>query len=108
MLGRSAGLTEQKLAYLSAEEPPAGVYDTAEWTIVRYARRLTNMEPIDDDLYSELERHFEQRQIIELAFTVGLNNLVSRFHATFHTDLDEATSDQVAVACPVPLPPPPG
>lgn len=107
MLGRSAGLTEQKLAYLSAETPPPGVYDASEWAIVRYARQLTRMEPIDDDLYGELEHHFEQRQIIELAFTVGLNNLVSRFHATFHTDLDETTSDALAVSCPLPLPPPP-
>lgn len=74
---------------------------------MRYARRLTRMQPIDDELYGELERNFSQRQLIELAFTVGLNNLVSRFHATFQTDLDETTSDQLAATCPVTLPPRP-
>jgi hypothetical protein len=28
---------------------------------------------------------------MDLCFTVGLANLVNRFHATFHTDVDEST-----------------
>jgi alkylhydroperoxidase family enzyme len=92
------------MAHVADEEPPPGVYSESEAAIVRFSRRLTRMEPIDDPLYAELERHFSQTQLIELTFYVGLNNLVSRFHATFHTDLDAAMSGQVASACPVPLP----
>lgn len=107
MLGRSAGLTEEQMAHLGDDNPPPGVYSQSEAAIVRFSRRLTRMEPIDDEFYAELERHFTRTQLIELTFYIGMNNLVSRFHITFHTDLDETTSEQLAAACPLPLPPRP-
>ena len=66
------------------------------------------MEPIDDDLYAELERHYPTAQIMELCFTVGLSNIVNRFHATFHTDLDDDTAAEFRIGSPLPLPPLPG
>jgi len=72
---------------------------------VRYARASTLLRPIDDELYDELTRHFDTRQIIELCMTVGLANQVNRFHATFLTDLDEATEAALGSRCPLPLPP---
>ncbi len=92
------------MAHLGDETPPPGVYSESEAAIVLFSRRLTSMEPIDDELYAELERHFTRTQLIELTFYIGMNNLVSRFHMTFHTDLDESTSEQLAAACPLPLP----
>lgn len=108
MLGRSTGLSEEKLAHLLDDPLPGGVYDDAERVAIRYARRSTRMEPIDDALYAELELHFPTAQIIELCFTVGLSNVVNRFHATFHTDLDAETSAELRTGSPLPLPPLPG
>jgi hypothetical protein len=60
-----------------------------------------------------LASHFSQQQIIDICLTVGLSNMVNRFHATFLTDLDEATTaeaeagDRLAGSCPIPRPPPP-
>lgn len=101
------GLTEEQLRYVGADPLPPGVYDDAEATVVDYARRSTRMEPIDDELYGRLERHFSKRQQIELCFTVGMSNMVNRFHATFLTELDPETGRAVAEACPLPVPPSP-
>ncbi len=91
--------------HLLDDPVPPTVYDDAERIAIVYARRSTRMEPIDDDLYAELERNFPTQQIMELCFTVGLSNVVNRFHATFHTDLDVETADEFRAGSPLPLPP---
>ena len=39
------------MRYLTAEELPQEVYSPAEAAIVRYAQKLTRLEPIDDDYW---------------------------------------------------------
>ena len=66
------------------------------------------------DTYGALARHFSPQQVMDIALTVGLSNMINRFHATFRTDLDADTirdaeaGDAVAGACPIPRPRPPG
>jgi hypothetical protein len=40
-------------------------------------------------------------------FTVGVANVINRFHATFLTDLDADTLDELGDGPPLPLPPRP-
>lgn len=113
MLGRSVGLTEAQMRHLTDDPLPDGVYEPAEAAIVRYAQKLTRLEPIDAATYGDLQRHFSSEQLIDLCLTVGLSNMVNRFHATFLTDLDAETvaaveaGDRIAGACPIPRPGPP-
>lgn len=93
VLGRSAGIPEEKLAGIGADPLPDGVYEPDEAAIIRYSRASTRLEPITDEIYGSLAAHFDTRQLIEICMTVGLSNLINRFHATFLTDLDEAVSD---------------
>ena len=72
-----------------------------------YARRLTRMEGIDDQLYGRLRDFLTEAGVIELCLIVGTANLVNRFHATFHTDVDAWTDGALGDACPLPLPPRP-
>jgi hypothetical protein len=65
------------------------------------------MEPIDDDLFARLQRHFSLEQVMELCFTVGVANVINRFHATFLTDLDAETVEEMGNTPPLPLPPHP-
>ena len=102
VLGRSAGLTEEQLRHLGDDPLPPGIYDDAEAAVVAYAQRSTRLEPIDDDLYGRLATHFTPQQVVEVCFTVGLSNMINRFHATFLTDVDPETMEAVAVACPLP------
>lgn len=107
LLGRAAGLTEEKLAHLGDDPLPEGLYEDDEAAIVRYSQRLTRMSVIDGDTYGALAAHFDDRQLIELCFTVGLANMVNRFHATFLTDLDPWVEGALGGSCPLAYPPVP-
>ena len=109
MLGRSVGLSEEKIRHIGDEEPPEDVYAPAERAIVCYARTSTLPIAVDDDTYGALDKHYSREQILELWAVVGVANIINRFHATFHTDVDEKTLDVVEAgnrvpgACPVKL-----
>ena len=103
VLGRSAGLSEDKIRHIGDDPLPEDVYDDAERAIVEYAQRSSRLEPITDDLFGRLSAHFDRKQIIEICFTVGLSNLINRFHATFLTDVDPETNEVLAPSCPLPM-----
>jgi alkylhydroperoxidase family enzyme len=107
-LGRSVGLNEDQLAGLVNPELTDPPFSPVEQLVVRYARRLTRLEPIDDHLYAELRQAFSLQQIMELCSTIGISNVVNRFHATFHTPLDDRTRDALGATSPIPLPEQPG
>jgi len=107
LLGRSVGISDQKISHLGDDPLPDGVFEPSEAVIVRYSQISTRMQPITDELYAELARHFDVQQIIELCMTVSLSNQVNRFHATFLTDLDEHLANAFGSSCPLPLPPHP-
>ncbi len=107
LLGRAAGLTEEKLAHLGDDPLPPDLYEPDEAAIIRYAQRSTRMDVVDDATYGPLREHFDDRQIIEICFTVGLSNMINRFHATFLTELDPTTQELVKDSCPLAFPVPP-
>ena len=102
------------MRHLNDDPLPDGVYDDPQAAIIRYAQKSTRSEPIDDATYGDLTRHFSTQQIMDICLTVGLSNMVNRFHATFQTDVDEATiaaveaGDAIAGVCAIPIPKPPG
>jgi alkylhydroperoxidase family enzyme len=106
LLGRAAGIDDEQLAHLGDDPLPAGLFDDERAAVVRYSQASTRMLAIDDDLYTDLQRHFDPTQIVELCFVVGFSNMVNRFHATFLTAVDDSTTAALADACPLPLPPP--
>jgi alkylhydroperoxidase family enzyme len=106
-LGRSLGIDDTQLAHLGDHPLPEDLYDDVQQAIVRFAQRSTRMDPIDDDLFAELSEHFDTRQLMELCLTVGISNIVNRFHALFRTPLDDETVTVLGASCPLPLPPEP-
>lgn len=96
------------MQHLTDDPLPVGIYDDTQSAIIRYAQKSTRLEPIDDGTYGSLQQHFDNRQIIDLCMTVGLSNMINRFHATFHTDVDKSTLAEVEAgntgSCPIPLP----
>lgn len=101
------------MRHLTDDPLPDGVYDPAQAAIVRFAQKSTRLEPIDDATYNALAAHFSVPQMVDITLTVGLSNMVNRFHATFRTDVDEATleavkaGDAIGGVCAIPLPKPP-
>ena len=105
MLSRAAGISEEKLAAVMADPFPDGVYEPHEAAVVAFARASTLMQPIDDRMWSALDEHFDNEQKLEIIMTVGLDQMVSRFHAAVHTEVDDWILDQVPEqSCPVRLP----
>jgi alkylhydroperoxidase family enzyme len=107
VLGRSAGLDEAQLTHIADDPLPPDVYSDEERAIVGYARASTRSQSIDDALYTHLSAFLSTHQLIELCFTVGLANVINRFHATFLTDIDPETTRALGDSCPLPLPEPP-
>lgn len=104
MLGRSTGISDEKIRHLRDDPLPEGIFDPDEAAIVRYSQASTLMKPITDELYDLLRRYFDTIQIMELWATVSLSNQVNRFHATFLTDVDDELLDAIGSSCPLPLP----
>lgn len=107
MLGRSVGLSEGQMSHLTDEEPPEGVYSESEAALVRYARTSTETIAISDELYEEISSHYDLEQIMEIWAVVGVANTINRFHATFHTEVDEEIMESLDPAsCPIAIPSP--
>jgi len=100
------------MRHLTDDPLPSDIYSGEQAAIIRYAQKSTRLEVIDDVTYGDLQKHFTQQQIIDLCLTVGLSNMINRFHATFQTDVDESTLAEVAAgnagSCPIALPKRPG
>ena len=72
-----------------------------------FCRESTLVQPIDDATWAALRQHSTTQQVLEIASTCGLNQMISRFHAAVRTDVDAETMDQLGTSCPVRLPDPP-
>ena len=107
MLGRSIGISEEKLRHLGDDPLPDGIYSKAEAAIVRYAQRSTRMLNIDEATYMALTKQFSVEQIIDICLNVGLAQITNRFNATFLTDVDDyileanEKAGRPAAACPI-------
>jgi alkylhydroperoxidase family enzyme len=102
MLGRSVGINDEEIGWMSeAESSP--LFDATDRLVIRYAEVLTRENRVDEKLYAELAARFPREELVELCLTVGLAALVNRVHATFRTDLDSSTRTSVGDApfCPI-------
>ncbi|MCD2192983.1 hypothetical protein LQ327_06220 [Actinomycetospora endophytica] len=96
-------MTDEEMSHLLDDPLPEGMFSPAEAAIIVFARTSTWMQPITDEIYANLQEHFDTKQIMEISFTVGLDQLISRFHATVRTDLDGVTAEATN-ACAVRIP----
>ena len=82
---------------------PAGLageraYGPVDRLVLEYVEEAKLRHRVPDELYERLTHHFSTRQIVDLCFTAGIADLINRFHATFLTDVDEATlADETAM-----------
>jgi len=107
MLGRSIGISEEKLRHLGDDPLPDGIYSEAEAAIVRYVQRSTRMLNIDEATSMALTKQFSVEQIIDICLNVGLAQITNRFNTTFLTDVDDyileayEKAGRAAAACPI-------
>jgi len=98
-VGRKQGLTEKKLMALADVESSADLTEL-EKLVLRYAVAMTQT-PVDvsDELFAELKRHFNERQLVELTSAVAWENYRARFDHAFGI---EAEGFSEGAFCPLP------
>jgi AhpD family alkylhydroperoxidase len=89
---RVAGETEQRLYLLSAwREAP--VYSDRERAALAWAEAVTQISTshVTDDLYVEVRRHFDEKELVDLTLAViGINGW-NRLAIAFRTELPPGT-----------------
>jgi hypothetical protein len=113
-LGRSIGISDDKLGHLGDDPLPTGIYTEAEAAIIRYAQRSTRSLHINDATDTALAEYFSIEQMIETCLNVGPAQITNRSNATFLPAVDDHTvaanqrADSAPGACPIhyPLRPP--
>jgi alkylhydroperoxidase family enzyme len=103
MLGLSVGLTKEEMSMMN-DAANCKTFDEKDRLVLKYSETVTRENRVDDALYAELAARFTQDELVDLALTTAFSSFVNRIHATFRTDLDESTFQQVgdAAACALP------
>ena len=79
-MARRLGWTDDLLAHLAESQSRTDLTDR-EKVALRFAERMTtDAHQVDDALWAELRRHFDEGEIVELASVVGLFNYFNRFN----------------------------
>jgi alkylhydroperoxidase family enzyme len=79
-LARRQGWSEDQINNLGDFETRDD-FTAAEKAALRLAERMTvDSHTVDDDLWNELRKHFDEGEIIELAAAIGLFNYFNRFN----------------------------
>ncbi len=79
-MARRLGWTKDQIKNLADFEKRSDFTD-AEKAALRFAERMTrDPHSVDDALWAELRRHFDEGEIIEIAASVGLFNYFNRFN----------------------------
>lgn len=85
-LGKKAGLSDRQLAE-TAEFETSDVYDDLQREVMRYAEQVTRHINVDDALFARLKSSLGDRELVELAMTVGIANFTNRVTETLRLDL---------------------
>jgi alkylhydroperoxidase family enzyme len=82
-VGRKQGITEQQLLDLPVFETSAAFSDL-EKMVLRYAVAMTKT-PVDvsDELFAELQKQLEPKQMVELTSAIAWENYRARFDHAF-------------------------
>jgi uncharacterized peroxidase-related enzyme len=85
-LGKKAGLNERQVAE-TAQFETSDAYNDLERVIMRYAEEVTRHINVSDELYNRLKQELGDRELVELAMTVGIANFTNRVTETLRLEL---------------------
>ena len=87
-IGLNAGLTEEEVERIN-RGPDAPGWSAADAALLRATDELHADQFIRDPAWEELRRHFDERQCMDVVYTVGQYVLVSMLINTLGVQLDE-------------------
>jgi len=98
-VGRKQGLSERKLMAL-ADFEATGEFTDVESIVLRYAVAMTKTPvEVSDELFDQLKRQFDERQLVELTSAIAWENYRARFDHAFGI---EAEGFSAGAYCPLP------
>ena len=86
VLGKKAGLNDRQVSE-TAQAESSDAYDEMEREVMRYAEEVTRHINVSDELLSRLKKKLSDREIVELAMTVGIANFTNRVTETLRMEL---------------------
>jgi len=84
--GKKAGLTDRQVNE-TANFEDNDAYDDLQRLVMRYAEQVTRSIDVDDALFARLKESLDDRELTELAVTVGTANLTNRVTETLRMEL---------------------
>jgi 4-carboxymuconolactone decarboxylase len=90
-LALADGLSLEECAAL-ADWRGSSFFDARERAVLAYADVMTRDIVVPDDIFAEVRRHFDQRQIVELTVLIGTYNMNARVLQALELDLEPPAS----------------
>jgi alkylhydroperoxidase family enzyme len=89
-LGKKIGLTEAQIAAAQGSDyMSSSHFDDRQKAALRWAEAVTNMTARDDaEAFAAMQRHFTEKQIVELTVFCGMWNYSNRLCEALHVDLE--------------------
>jgi alkylhydroperoxidase family enzyme len=89
-LGKKIGLTEEQIAAAQGDDYLQSPALTArQKAAVRWADAVTRMTARDDDdAFADMQKHFSEKEIVELTVFCGMWNYSNRLCEALHVDLE--------------------
>ena len=86
-VAEGVGLSDAKIAAL---EPGAdtSALNEMEQRVLRFTDQLFHHVKAPDEMFAEMQQHFDSRELSELVLTVGFYMMVSRFLENFEVDIE--------------------
>jgi uncharacterized peroxidase-related enzyme len=85
-IGKKAGLNDRQVAE-TADFETSDAYDELQREVLRYAEQVTRHINVEDALFARLKQSLSDREIVELAMTVGIANFTNRVTETMRMEL---------------------
>jgi uncharacterized peroxidase-related enzyme len=86
VLGKKAGLDDRQVSETEDFEE-SDAYDDLQRDVMRYAEQATRHIHVDDSLFARLKKSLSDRELVELAMTVGIANFTNRVTETLRMEL---------------------
>ena len=89
-LGRKMGLSDEQIAAARGDDYMASpLFDDRQKAAIRWAEAVTLLTARDDDAaFAAMQRHFSEKQIVELTVFCGMWNYSNRLCEALHVDLE--------------------
>jgi alkylhydroperoxidase family enzyme len=85
---KQLGVSEAGIEAMKAWESHPDTFTEQERVALQFAETMTKRpKAVDDSLWNELRRHYDEGEIIELAAVIGLFNYFNRFNDALDVEI---------------------